>query len=72
MYSSSLICFRRINHASHSVQTQENVMTKSQVKNEVDKCPVVAMTKKEILVIAVNVVFLCFLVSFTSDRGDRV
>lgn len=58
MYSSSLICFRRINHASHSMQIQENVMTKSQVKNEVNNYPVVAITKKTTLVITVNVVFL--------------
>lgn len=47
MYSSSLICFR-INHASHSMQIQENVMTKSQVKNEVNNYPVVASQKRQL------------------------
>lgn len=58
MYNSSVI-FRRIDNASYSMQIQENVITKSQVKNEVNKYPVVTITKKAILV-TVNVVFLLF------------
>ena len=58
MYNSSVI-FRRIDNASYSMQIQENVITKSQVKNEVNKYPVVTITKNAILV-TVNVVFLLF------------
>ena len=47
MYSSSLICFRRINNASYSMQIQENIMTKSKVKNEVNKYPLVTIKKRQ-------------------------
>lgn len=46
MYNSSVI-FRRIYNASYSMQIQENIMTKSQVKNEVNKYPLVTITKRQ-------------------------
>lgn len=70
MYNSSVI-FRRIYNASYSMQIQENVMTKSQVKNEVNKYPS-KPSQKGNFGDHCQCCFSTFLMGFTSDRGDRV